>query len=196
MKKKITAIIAICMLAVTITACGDSSAPAETTAAPAETTTAAETEKETEAAPEAKDENVSEDDTAGTEDFTLLDVTSDMIETGVYAVDEEQTEIVFSLFTAPSGTPMASMFLYCSDGSGDVICGPYEAETETDEDGMTWTLLTVTDVYTEQEFEMGFAETENGEVYILNTAGAVYEGQYLSADETITYMGSAVALLS
>lgn len=199
MKKKITAILAMCMLTATITACGNSNAPAETTAAPAETTTAAPTEtttavetvEETESTPEEEEEDNSE-----SEGFTLLDVTPDMIDAGVYAVDEEQNEIVFSLFTEPSGTPMASMFLYCPDGSGDVICGSYTAETETDEDGMTWTLLTVTDVYTEQEFEIGFAESENDEVYILNSAGAVYEGQYLTADETVTYMGTAVALLS
>ncbi|WP_432651811.1 hypothetical protein, partial [Huintestinicola sp.] len=70
------------------------------------------------------------------------------------------------------------------------------SETETDENGITWTLLTGSDVYTEQTFEIGFAETEDGQVFILNTAGAVYEGQYLTADETIVYMGTAVAMLS
>ena len=102
----------------------------------------------------------------------------------------------FSMFPAPSGTPMASLFVYSPDGSGDVICGTYTAETNTDEDGMNWTLLTVTDVYTAQDFEIGFAENDSDQVYILNAAGAVYEGQYLSADETVTYMGTAVALLS
>ena len=61
---------------------------------------------------------------------------------------------------------------------------------------MSWTLLTVSDVYTEQEFEIGFAENTNDQVYIMNSAGGVFEGQYLSADETVTYMGTAVALLS
>lgn len=30
----------------------------------------------------------------------------------------------------------------------------------------------------------------------MNTAGSVYEGKYLTADETVVYMGTAVGLLS
>ena len=30
----------------------------------------------------------------------------------------------------------------------------------------------------------------------MNSEGAVYEGQYLTADETVVYMGTAVGLLS
>ena len=186
MKKKLAALLALCMLSVTMTACGGGNAPAETTTA-AETTTVEET---TNAEP---DTNDTTDDSS---DFTLLDVTTDMIEAGVYAIDEESNELVFSMFTEPSGTPMASMFIYCPDGSGDVICGSYTTETETDENGITWTLLTVSDVYTEQDFEIGFAETEDGQVFIMNTAGSVYEGKYLTADETVVYMGTAVGLLS
>ena len=180
MKKKLAALLAICMLSVTMTACGGGNAPAETTTA----------EETTNAEPD------TDDTTDDSSDFTLLDVTTDMIEVGVYAIDEENTELVFSMFTEPSGTPMASMFVYCPDGSGDVICGSYTSETETDENGITWTLLTGSDVYTEQTFEIGFAETEDGQVFILNTAGEVYEGQYLTADETIVYMGTAAAMLS
>ena len=192
MKKKLAAIFALCMLSVTMTACGGGNAPAETTTAE-ETTTAAETTIAEETANAEPDTNDTHDDSS---DFTLLDVTTDMIEAGVYAIDEDNNELVFSMFTEPSGTPMASMFVYCPDGSGDVICGSYTSETETDENGITWTLLTVTDVYTEQDFEIGFAETEDGQVFIMNTAGSVYEGKYLTADETVVYMGTAVGLLS
>ena len=119
MKKKLAALLAICMLSVTMTACKGGNAPAEP--ATAEETTNAE-----------PDTNDTTDDSS---DFTLLDVTSDMTEVGVYAVDEESNELVFSMFTEPSGTPMASLFVYNPDGSGDVICGSYTTETETDEDG-------------------------------------------------------------
>ena len=180
MKKKLAALFAICMLSVTMTACGGGNAPAETTTAEKTANAGADT-------------NYTTGDSSG---FTLLDVTTDMIEVGVYAIDEENTELVFSMFTEPSGTPMASLFVYNPDGSGDVICGSYTAETETDENGITWTLLTVSDVYTEQIFEIGFAETEDGQIFIMNTEGAVYEGKYLTADETVVYMGTAVGLLS
>lgn len=198
MRKNITMILAMCLMAAAMTACGGNSDTAETTAAPAaDTTAAAETEAETEAAAE-DTEAAAEDAEAEEEsgDFTLLDVTADMIDAGVYAVDENQNELVFTMFTEPSGTPMASLFVYAPDGTGDVICGEYTADVETDEDNITWTSLDLTDVYTGNEFTIGFAESEDDQVYIIDTTGTVYEGQYLSADDTVVYMGTAVALLS
>ena len=201
MRKNITMILAMCLMAAAMTACGGNSDTAETSAAPAaDTTAAAETEAETEAAAEdteaadAEAEDESADEESG--DFTLLDVTADMIDAGVYAVDENQNELVFTMFTEPSGTPMASLFVYAPDGTGDVICGEYTADVETDEDNITWTSLDLTDVYTGNEFTIGFAESEDDQVYIIDTTGTVYEGQYLSADDTVVYMGTAVALLS
>lgn len=193
MKKKLTAILAMCMLAVTMAACGNGDTTDDydydaDTAAAADVEDAGEADEADEEAADAGDDSSSE--------FTLLDVSSDMISVGVYAVDENQNELVYSMFTAPSGTPMASLFVYAPDGSGDVICGTYSAETQEDENGVNWTILTVSDVYTSQEFEIGFAETSDDQVYIMNAAGSVYEGKYLSADETVTYMGTAVALLS
>ena len=205
MKKNITMILAMCLMAAAMTACGGNSDTAETTAAPAaDTTAAAETEAETEAEAAAEDTEAAaedaeaEDESADEEsgDFTLLDVTADMIDAGVYAVDENQNELVFTMFTEPSGTPMASLFVYAPDGTGDVICGEYTADVETDEDNITWTSLDLTDVYTGNEFTIGFAESEDDQVYIIDTTGTVYEGQYLSADDTVVYMGTAVALLS
>ena len=205
MRKNITMILAMCLMAAAMTACGGNSDTAETTAAPAaDTTAAAETEAETETETEAAAEDTeaadaeAEDESADEEsgDFTLLDVTADMIDAGVYAVDENQNELVFTMFTEPSGTPMASLFVYAPDGTGDVICGVYTADVETDEDNITWTSLDLTDVYTGNEFTIGFAESEDDQVYIIDTTGTVYEGQYLSADDTVVYMGTAVALLS
>lgn len=200
MKKNITMILAMCLMAAAMTACGGSTDTAETTAAPAaDTAAAADAEAETEAEEDDADAEADTEEESAEEEsgeFTLLDVTSDMISAGVYAVDENQNELVFTMFTEPSGTDMASLFVYAPDGTGDVICGEYTAETETDEDNITWTSLDVTDVYTGNVFSIGFAESEDGQVYIIDTAGTVYEGQYLSADDTVVYMGTAVALLS
>lgn len=201
MKKKFVSIVlAALMMASMMTACGSKSetqttapAPAadtktETTAEPAadtkaETTAPAETESQAEPA-----------DTSASGDFTLLDVSTDMIQTGVYAVSEEGTELVFSMFNEPSGSSMASLFVFPAAGEGDVICGTYTAESETDEDGIAWTALTVTDAYTGGEFIIGFGELGE-QVYILDQQGTAYEGQYLTADDTITYMGTAAALM-
>lgn len=207
MKKKFVSILmATLVMASAATACGNKQ---ETAAAPpAETKTEAAPESKPEEKPESKPEenpettpeteaenDVEPADDAASGDFTLLDVSSEMITAGIYAVSEDGTELVFTMFTEPSGTSMASLFAFSVDGGGDVICGTYAAESETDEDGITWTLLTVADAYTGGEFEIGFGESEAGEVYIFDTNGTPYEGQYLSADETIDYMAAAAVLL-
>lgn len=129
-------------------------------------------------------------------DFTLLDVTADMIDAAIYVGDEE-SELVLSIFTIPDGTPMCSMLEYSTASeSGDVACGAYAAATETDEEGVAWTYLTFDDVYTGNTMEMGFGETDAGECYLLMPSGDIYEAQYLDNEEAINYMGTAVALLS
>ena len=204
MKKKfVSVVLAVLMVASLTTACGGKSDKKETASAPAaetqtETkseTSAPEAEAQTEAEPEAETESeAAPAETGGSEDFTLLDVSSDMVDAGVYARSDDGTELVFTMFTEPSGTPMASLFIFPAAGEGDVICGAYTAESETDEDGIAWTLLTVTDAYTDGEFEIGFGESDD-EVYIFDTEGTPYEGAYLSADETIDYMAQAAYLL-
>lgn len=199
MRKKFVSIVLAALMAASLTtACGGKS---ETAATTAETTTAVETTKAdtTKAEITAAETTVAESkeepaDNSGSEEFTLLDVTTDMIEAGVYAKSEEGTELVFSMFTEPSGTPMASLFVFSADGQGDVICGAYTADSETDDDGIAWTLLTGTDVYTGDEFRIGFGESGE-EVYIFDAEGNPYEGQYLSEDDTINYMGAAAALM-
>ena len=115
-----------------------------------------------------------------------------MIDTGLYAKDEDGAEYVLSLFTYDN-TKYCSMIIVAADGSNDVICGAYEAATETDEDGVDWTVLQFEDVYTGTYFQIGFADTEN-ECYFLDQAGNSYTAEYLDADQTITYMGAAVAV--
>ena len=203
MKKKfVSVVLTALMVASLATACGGSksastdtgaSAPAAETSAPAAETKTETSAPAAETTVDTNTENAA--DSSESEDFTLLDVSTDMIETGVYAISEDDTELVFSMFTAPSGTPMASLFVFTADGSGDVICGTYTGDSETDEDGIDWTLLTVSDVYTGEEFEIGFGELGD-EVYIIDTEdGTPYEGEYLSADDTIVYMGTAAALM-
>lgn len=130
-----------------------------------------------------------------TEDFPLFDISSKMIEAGIYAVDANNNELVFSLFTAPDGTKIASLFEFEADGkNGDVIFGTYESAPETEEDGITWSLCKVSDVYKNETFDIGFGEAD-GEVYISDADGNSYEGEYLTADETIDYMGTALTFL-
>lgn len=128
-------------------------------------------------------------------DFTLMDLTSDMIDAAIYVGDEE-SELVLSLFTAPDGTAFCSMLEYAAaTQSGDVACGAYAAETATDDAGIAWTYLTFEDVYTGTVFEMGFGESDAGECYLLLPSGDSYPAKYLSQEEAVTYMGTALALL-
>ena len=199
MKKKLVSIVlAALMMASLTTACGGKSDAPATNSAPAADTTA-ETKADTPApAADTKTEPESkaaaDDDSNASEVFTLLDVTTDMIQTGVYATGDDGIELVFSMFTVPSGEEMASLFVLGSDGSGEVLCGTYAGESETDEDGITWSALTVSDVYSGDDFTFGFGELGD-EVYLLDRSGNAYEGKYLTADETIVYMGTAAALM-
>ena len=126
----------------------------------------------------------------GSDEFTLLDVDASMVDTGLYATGENNEEIVLTLFTK-DGTKYCSLMMFEADGSNDVICGEYTAATETDENGIDWTMMTFKDVYTGNDCVIGFAEAE-GECYILDLEGNSYEAKYLTADETTTYMAAAV----
>ncbi len=210
--KKMAAILAVMAVAMTaFTACGSTGSTEESTAettveeteATEEETTEAETEEETTEAEteeetteaeteEETDEETEEETDAETEAISLLDVDASMIETGLYATDENNTEYVLSLFTYDD-TPYCSMIIVAADGSSDVLCGAYTGATSTDDDNIDWTVLDFTDVYTGKDVEIGFAEPD-GACYILDQAGNTYEAKYLDADETVNYMAAAVAV--
>ena len=192
--KKMAAILAVMAVSMTaFTACGSTGSTEESTAettveeteATEEETTEAETEEET-------DEETEEETDAETEAISLLDVDASMIETGLYAIDENNTEYVLSLFTYDD-TPYCSMIIVAADGSSDVLCGAYTGATSTDDDNIDWTVLDFTDVYTGEDVEIGFAEPD-GACYILDQEGNTYEAKYLDADETVNYMASAVTV--
>ena len=143
-------------------------------------------------------EEATDEDAEGSGEFTLLDVSEDMVEVGAYGKDEDGTELVFTMFTGPDGNKYVSLIGFDNNNdSGDVICGQYEASTEKDEDGDEWTNFIVSDVYTGEDFHLGVCERpETEEVAFYDKDGNVVEAQFLSAADTINYMGSAVSLLS
>lgn len=205
LKKLLAITMAGILTASALTACGGSS-PAEdlassaksaaaTEAAPAAASEEAIPEEEAETTVEETADEMTETESASSDDFALVDVTSDMIDAGAYAVADDGTELVLTLFTAPDENQYVSLFVFDTDGTGDVLCGIPTSDTYTDEDNIAWTSMEATDVYTETDFTVGFAEGDDGSCYIFDTQGTVYEGTYLSADDTITYMGTAVALL-
>lgn len=210
MKKKVISVVLASMVALSLGACGDSPEPAATQEAPAveeqkeadvPETTAAEEEE----IPSTEEEEVpsTEADETGAEEadgFTILDVTADLVDAGIYAVDDSNTEYVITLFHDPDQNPYISLMQVAEDGSGDLICGAYDdtcVETIPDEEnGVDWTVFNIIDVYTEADCTIVFAEGDDGSVAIANADFSLtMEGEYLSEEDTITYMGVAAAFI-
>lgn len=190
MKKKIINVVVASIAALLLGACGNSSQPTATQAPTAakeqETTTAKEAEVPSTEANEAG--------------FTILDVTTDLVDAGIYAVDDSNTEYVITLFHDPDQNPYISLMQVAADGSGDLICGAYDdtciATMPDKENGVDWTVFNITDVYTEEACTIVFAEGDDGSVAIANADFSLtMEGKYLTAEETITYMGAAVTFI-
>ncbi|MBE6902282.1 MAG: hypothetical protein E7478_07385 [Ruminococcaceae bacterium] len=199
--KKLLVLFAACAIALTATACGDSSKNDDDDKDKDDKDTSSKTssvvEEDTSSDDESSTVSIVEDDntSSATDDFTLLDVTADMIQAGVYAMDENGTELVLTLFTMPNGTPMTSLFYYNPNETCDVICGSYTGSVSTDENNITWTNIELIDEYTGGSFTIGVAESTDGQVLIYDSTAKIYEGKYLTNDETIAYMAAGVALM-
>lgn len=195
MKKKLLTVLLVGAMALNITACGgssDAAAPADNDQQTTTTDTASDDAADTE------EDAVDVEDAAETteeEGFSLLDVTADLVDAALYAVDDDSTEYVITLFRDPDGYSYVSLMIVPQDGQGDVLCGAYDDSNVTnitDEDNIDWTEISTTDVYTGDDFSAVFVEADDGSVAIANSDfSLVMEGQYLTADEAIAYMGAA-----
>ena len=195
MKKKLLTALLVGAMALNITACGgssDAAAPADNDQQTTTTDTASDDAADTE------EDAVDVEDAADTteeEGFSLLDVTADLVDAALYAVDDDNTEYVITLFRDPDGDSYVSLMIVPQDGQGDVLCGAYDdsnVTNVTDEDNIDWTEISTTDVYTGDDFSAVFVEADDGSVAIANSDfSLVMEGQYLTADEAIDYMGAA-----
>lgn len=203
MKKKLLSVIMASMVALTLVACGNSSKATTTTETPAAAKQEAAAVPETPAVDKQEAASTTETlETVAEEmgDFTILDVTTDLVDVGIYAVDDSNTEYVITLFRDPDQNPYISLMLVNEDGSGDIICGSYDDSSITivpdEENGVDWTVFEITDVYTEVECTIVFAEGDDGSVAITNSDfSVIMEGEYLSNEDTITYMGAAVSFI-
>ena len=198
MKKKLLTALLVGAMALNITACGgssDAAAPADNDQQTTTTDTASDDAADTEE--DAVDVEDAAEATATTEEegFSLLDVTADLVDAALYAVDDDNTEYVITLFRDPDGYSYVSLMIVPQDGQGDVLCGAYDdsnVTNVTDDDNIDWTEISTTDVYTGDDFSAVFVEADDGSVAIANSDfSLVMEGQYLTADEAIDYMGAA-----
>ena len=198
MKKKLLTALLVGAMALNITACGgssDAAAPADNDQQTTTTDTAADDAADTEEDAVDVEDAAEAADTTEEEGFSLLDVTADLVDAALYAVDDDNTESVITLFRDPDGYSYVSLMIVPQDGQGDVLCGAYDDSNVTnitDEDNIDWTEISTTDVYTGDDFSAVFVEADDGSVAIANSDfSLVMEGQYLTADEAIAYMGAA-----
>lgn len=198
MKKKLLTALLVGAMALNITACGgssDAAAPADNDQQTTTTDTAADDAADTEEDAVDVEDAAEAADTTEEEGFSLLDVTADLVDAVLYAVDDDNTEYVITLFRDPDGYSYVSLMIVPQDGQGDVLCGAYDdsnVTNVTDEDNIDWTEISTTDVYTGDDFSAVFVEADDGSVAIANSDfSLVMEGQYLTADEAIAYMGAA-----
>ena len=198
MKKKLLTALLVGAMALNITACGgssDAAAPADNDQQTTTTDTAADDAADTEEDAVDVEDAAEAADTTEEEGFSLLDVTADLVDAALYAVDDDNTEYVITLFRDPDGYSYVSLMIVPQDGQGDVLCGAYDdsnVTNVTDEDNIDWTEISTTDVYTGDDFSAVFLEADDGSVAIANSDfSLVMEGQYLTADEAIAYMGAA-----
>lgn len=198
MKKKLLTALLVGAMALNITACGgssDAAAPADNDQQTTTTDTAADDAADTEEDAVDVEDAAEAADTTEEEGFSLLDVTADLVDAALYAVDDDNTEYVITLFRDPDGYSYVSLMIVPQDGQGDVLCGAYDdsnVTNVTDEDNINWTEISTTDVYTGDDFSAVFVEADDGSVAIANSDfSLVMEGQYLTADEAIAYMGAA-----
>lgn len=198
MKKKLLTALLVGAMALNITACGgssDAAAPADNDQQTTTTDTAADDAADTEEDAVDVEDAAEAAETTEEEGFSLLDVTADLVDAALYAVDDDNTEYVITLFRDPDGYSYVSLMIVPQDGQGDVLCGAYDdsnVTNVTDEDNIDWTEISTTDVYTGDDFSAVFVEADDGSVAIANSDfSLVMEGQYLTADEAIAYMGAA-----
>lgn len=198
MKKKLLTALLVGAMALNITACGgssDAAAPADNDQQTTTTDTASDDAADTEEDAVDVEDAAEAADTTEEEGFSLLDVTADLVDAALYAVDDDSTEYVITLFRDPDGYSYVSLMIVPQDGQGDVLCGAYDdsnVTNVTDEDNIDWTEISTTDVYTGDDFSAVFVEADDGSVAIANSDfSLVMEGQYLTADEAIAYMGAA-----
>ena len=201
MKKKAISLLLVAAMTATMTAgCGDKQEAADNTTAGNDAAPSTEAAASDDAADTEEDAVDVEDaaeaaDTTEEEGFSLLDVTADLVDAALYAVDDDNTEYVITLFRDPDGYSYVSLMIVPQDGQGDVLCGAYDdsnVTNVTDEDNIDWTEISTTDVYTGDDFSAVFVEADDGSVAIANSDfSLVMEGQYLTADEAIAYMGAA-----
>ncbi len=131
-----------------------------------------------------------------TGEIKLSNVKADKVSVGVYAKDEDaEEEYVYAMFTGSDGKDYAC-FIDFFDDSVDVTCGTYkEDEPETDDDGIEYKVYDVTDIYTEDEYSIGYSKIDDSTGYVMDTSYTGYKGDMLSGEKVVEYLSKAQKIM-
>lgn len=130
--------------------------------------------------------------TVSVEDFTLLDLTEDMVDAGMYA-ESGTIELVLTLFTLEKDQYVSLMMFDNKDNSADVLCGLItDKNTTVDKKKSVTTFTDIVDVYTGDTFSL--TVDEGAKPYIKDPTGTKYNATLLTQEETIDYMAAILML--
>ena len=144
------------------------------------------------AAPAKNTQSKQDTNTVSADDFTLLDLTDEMIDAGMYA-ESGTVEIVIALFTLEKEQYLSVMLFDGSDNSADVLCGVVDSTNTKVTNKDTHTEFTnVVDVYTGDTFSL--TVDEGSKPYVMDPTGKKYNAENITAEDTIDLMGAILAL--
>lgn len=130
--------------------------------------------------------------TVSAEDFTLLDLTEDMVDAGMYA-ESGTIELVLTLFTLEEDQYVCLMLFDNEDNSADVLCGLItDKNTKFDTKKSVTTFTDIVDVYTGDTFSL--TVDESAKPFIKDPTGVKYNATLLTQEETIDYMAAILTL--
>ena len=130
--------------------------------------------------------------TVSAEEFTLLVLTEDMVDAGMYA-ESGTIELVLTLFTLEKDQYVCLMMFDNTDNSADLLCGLVtDTNTIVDNKKSVVTFTDVVDIYTGDTFSL--TVDEGTKPYIQDPTGTKYNATLLTEEETITYMATILAL--
>ncbi len=167
-KRKLFSVVLACALCVTaLTGCGnkeEKATPAPTTKAteaPAEDTSSEETSEET-------SEATSEESSEESSEATYVD--------GFYANNGEGTDFMIAFYETDNGD-----LCYLNNGESELIA-EYTVENAETDNGTAYLLVTVT-AADGASTQLGYYETDEGEIFIVDETGDIFAGGRLSEEE-------------
>lgn len=153
-------------------------------------------------------EEASDEETASGVTWTFGDIDASMIQAAAVSdPTDDGIETVVTFINAPDGETYAAMGqVQSSDGEKADNADIYLVHMTSDNvntsssDGLDWTTVDGTDLYTGDEVKIGIAESADSgtdssdQCAVFDESGTVLNAHYLTADEAVQYLGVCAGL--